>query len=199
METKIKNGFNFSEGTVTALPDSVCYNCKSLEVVITNDLVQSIGNFAFYGCQKLSRFSKSASGKVVIPSACTSIGNYAFSHNYLLGANGVEVNEGVTTIGCRVFRYLKDARNFTLPSTLLTMDSGCFTGNATYPIQIDCLTCNAVTPPEIICTLSGKTACLTENTSYCTITAIKVPAASVDAYKAADGWSQFASVISAIE
>lgn len=195
--TKV-TGLNFSAGTVTEIPDSLFYGVSALTTIIHNDKITKIGKFAFYNCTKLDRFSMSNSGKLDVPGTCSTIDNYAFSNCRALGANGVDIAEGVTTLGNRVFRYMIKMKTITLPSTLTTMSYGCFSGHASYLMDIDCITVKATTPPTIKGT-STYPASLCEDTSLCTIKSIKVPAASVDAYKAADGWSQFKSVISAIE
>ena len=85
-------------------------------------------------------------------------------------------------------------RNIELPSTLTGVSYGLFSGNSSNPMEV-AIVCKAVTPPAM--THTNKN--LAENYTYSDITSIKVPSASVDSYKAADGWKDCASVITAIE
>ena len=100
------------------------------------------------------------------------------------GAGSLEVCEGVTRIGMASFRSGTSLTSVTLPSTLTRMDEVVF---------MDCtsltsVTVNATTPPTMY---YGAF----DNTNNCPI---YVPAASVDAYKAANNWSTYASRIEAI-
>lgn len=209
--------FNINGSEITEIPDSAFYNCKAMTAFYagTGNKITRIGVSAFYGCQALATFTPSGNAnKLITPDSCTSIGGYAFSHCYPLGSAGIVINEGVKTLGERVFRYDAASVNdgssndkktdIILPSTLESMSYGCFSGNATYKMFIKSITCKATTPPTVTnIQYNDKTAsvspCLLENASYSTIEHIYVPAASVEAYKAAPVWSDFASVISAIE
>lgn len=186
---------NLKTSKVTEIPDSLFYNNKSLKTIFTNNNITSIGAYAFYGCSSLEHFNTSGSGgTLVTPNACTKIGTVCFSHCYKLAKNGATINEGLTTIGARAFRYMKVMRNIELPSTLTGVSYGLFSGNSSNPMEV-AIVCKAVTPPAM--THTNKN--LAENYTYSDITSIKVPSASVDSYKAADGWKDCASVITAIE
>ena len=74
-------------------------------------------------------------------------------------------------------------KNLTIPSSITEISSSITTLN-----ELETLTCKATTPPTINNSLTN-----TPN-----LIAIYVPAASVDAYKAASGWGDFASIIQAI-
>jgi hypothetical protein len=54
--------------SVTSIGNSAFYNCQKLTSVTIPDSVTSIGNYAFYNCPLTS---------VTIPDSVTSIGNYA--------------------------------------------------------------------------------------------------------------------------
>lgn len=86
----------------------------------------------------------------------------------------------------RLYFHFVNARglkNLTIPSSITGISSSITTLN-----ELETLTCKATTPPTISYSLTN-----TPN-----LIAIYVPAASVDAYKAASGWSNFASIILAI-
>lgn len=74
-------------------------------------------------------------------------------------------------------------KHLVLPSTITKIS------DIDYCYDLETLTIKAVQPPSI------SSSILTHNTP---LTAIYVPAQSVDAYKAASGWSSFSSIISAI-
>jgi hypothetical protein len=86
----------------------------------------------------------------------------------------------------RLYFHFVNARglkNLTIPSSITEISSSITTLN-----ELETLTCKATTPPIINNSLTN-----TPN-----LIAIYVPAASVDAYKAASGWSDFTSIIQAI-
>ena len=98
----------------------------------------------------------------------------------------VTVKEGITTIG-RFFTYSSDGlASVTFPSTLTTLGGYTFNGCN----SLTSLTVLATTPP----TLDGPLA----NPALSGLN-IYVPADSVEAYKAASYWSDYADRISAIQ
>lgn len=100
------------------------------------------------------------------------------------GAGSLEICEGVTRIGTFAFQNGSSLTSVTLPSTLTRIDEAALMGCS----SLTGITVNATTPP----TLAGAAF---SNTNNCPI---YVPAASVDTYKAASGWSTYASRIVAI-
>lgn len=141
-----------------------------------NHGVTSLGNFAFS--------SWKAAKSLALPTSLKTIGEYAFSGWSAL--TELNIPEGVTHIGSYAFMALSYCTSITLPSTILSISD-----YALYALsRLNSVTCMAVIPP----TLAG-TANFT-GSSYNVI--IKVPAGSVDAYKAAPGWSVHAARIQAI-
>jgi len=100
-----------------------------------------------------------------------------------LASNNARIPEGVENIGDYSFFGLSGITSITIPSTVNII------GYAFYNPNLESITCLAVTPPS----LSGNDAL--DNTNNCPI---YVPSESVDAYKAAYGWSNYASRIQAI-
>lgn len=166
----------------------------------------SIGNTAFYGCNNLRR---------VVFNGANSIGSNAFSFSFrnadyvdfdttnstiyqtlegcltsgstLIVGNpktGV-IPEGIETIKSKSIAGYSWLNSITLPSTVTSIQNEAITFMDTITI-----TCHATTPP-----IMGSW----QPIGYSTVTAIYVPADSVDAYKAAEGWSTFADVIEAIQ
>ena len=98
------------------------------------------------------------------------------------GAGALEICEGVTHIGRSAFQNGTSLTSATLPSTLTRIDETVFDGCS----SLTSVTVNATTPPTLYAAAFGG--------SY----PIYVPAESVDAYKAANNWSTYASRIEAI-
>ena len=134
--------------------------------------ITEIGEGAFKSCSYLEH--------VTLSPSITEIPNYCFTVTPL---KECVVPEGVTTIGLSAFEGCSSLTSLILPSTLTTVNACCFSvGHKSCVI-----TCYATTPPtadpQTFSGYSGKVA---------------VPSASVDAYKAAPGWSTVAEQIEAI-
>ena len=166
------------------------------------DCVTSIGNSAFLNCRNLA--------SIDIPSSITSIGNSAFFNCGSLAS--VNIPTGVTTIGSSTFRDCRNLTSINLPSSVTSIDSrafyqctgltSCTIGSGVTSIGdsafnkcsgLTSITVEATTPPTLV-PYRG----VYENFLYTNDCPILVPAASVDTYKAAEGWSDYASRIQAI-
>ena len=129
---------------------------------------------AFYGCSKL----KHLDFKNV-----TNLGRQCFAGTILQEA---VLNEGFKTVGIvnntnyGAFYGLRTLKYVDLPSTTTGI------GGTNFRFSPPVLVCRAITPPSLQSNNGGPTA-------------IYVPAASVDAYKAATNWSAQASKIRQIE
>lgn len=127
-------------------------------------------------------FRESSIEEITLPASIRSITN-GLQFNKCRNLNRLEVSEGTTSI--QTAQWIWEATNLRLlilPSTIsdLSTDALATHGSANTTTAI----CKAVTPPT-------KT-----NTSYYNnVAAVYVPDESVDAYKAATGWSQWASKI----
>lgn len=152
-------------------------NCYQLESVTIPSTVNSIGESAFYSCHALTSMS--------IPHGVTQIANRTFGYCYVLSS--VTIPNTVTYIGQYAFYGCKILSDITIPSSVTIIDSNAF-GFQNDSVFVN-LTVLASTPPSAdASSISG----LSPNF------AIYVPAASVDAYKAASGWSTYADKIQAI-
>ena len=181
--TTIGNGaFNSCSGlTSVTIPNSVTiiggdafYYCSSISNVRIGSGVTTIGNGAFNSCSGLT--------SVTIPDSVTSIGNYAF--NGCSSLSSVTIGSGVTTIGNGAFNYCRGLTSVTIPDSVTSIGIEAF-DNCT---SLTSVTVNAITPPNL-----GDS--VFSNTNDCPI---YVPAASVDAYKAASEWRGYASRIQPI-
>jgi hypothetical protein len=124
----------------------------------------------------------SASGNVTLPAGLIAIGDRAFHGCVNLDLTSLPA--GITSIGSFAFFDCTGLTQMTLPTSLTSIGNGAFSNCTSLAI----VTCLPETPPIIDYLFYYDTPAI-----------IKVPAGSVAAYKAASGWSQYASRISAIE
>lgn len=120
---------------------------------------------------------------VVIPNTVTKIGSSAFDSLY--GATRITLPSGLTEIEIYSFYWCNDLLSIDIPSGVTSIGDFAFQMCQ----KLTSITCNAPTPPTL-----GYEAL--DNTNNCPI---YVPSGSVEAYKAAEGWSTYASRIQAIQ
>ena len=135
--------------------------------------VVGIKESAFQECNKLT--------SIVLPNTVTEIGNSAFF--YCTQLLSVTLSNSLEEIGYDAFYGCGNLTSMDLPASIrwigLHAIGGC--------TSMTSLTCRAITPPSLGLSESDyQESGLQE---------IKVPQASVDAYKSAWGWSQFADII----
>ena len=183
--------------SVTSIGRSAFDGCTSLTSVTIPDSVTSIGNYAFRGYKSLT--------SVTIPSSVTSISQWAFG--VCTDLTSVAIPDSVTSIGGGAFYGCSDLKSVTVPNSVTKIYDNAFEGcsglksvtigsgitHIGYAAFADCsrlasFTCLAETPPSF-----DQTALLNTNNSQ-----IYVPSESVDAYKEASGWIEYASRIQAI-
>ena len=162
---------NITTIDTSAFAGSMCEN------VIIPETVTLIGNGAF---------SSANIGTMILPGSVTRVSGMAFSD--VRGVNGVapviKLNEGLAVIEQYAFNGSGIAGEIEIPSTVTEIGESCFGFT-----DITTVICKPTTPPVL-----GTEAF----PSYTAGFTIKVPAASVAAYKAADGWKDYASYIVAI-
>ena len=121
---------------------------------------------------------------IKLPQGVTGIGNKSFTAFTAL--KSVVLPDGLTSIESYAFLYCSALTSITLPASLTSIGFRAFR----YCTSLKTVTCLAATPPGL-----G-----TEDFANCdALTAIQVPAASVDDYKAAQYWNYYADKIKAIE
>jgi len=125
-----------------------------------------------------------ASGSVTLPEGITSIGSSAFSD--CTGLTQIILPNGLTEIGFNGFLSCTGLTEITLPVGLTVIGSQSFL----YCSNLTLIICHATTPPSASGNLPFG---IGQSLQF------KVPAGSVEAYKAAYGWSQHAYWISALE
>ena len=192
-------------GGVTANP---LYYAKNLylnnelvkELVIPSDITE-IKSYAFYKCSSLT--------SVTIPDSVTSIGYRAFY--YCSSLTSVTIPDSVITIGDGAFLGCSSLTSVTIPDGVTTIESGVFYGCSSltsvtigdsvttigYQAFYDCSSltsvyCKAVTPPTAVSYDYGDWYTFDKNASG---RKIYVPTGSVEAYKSANYWKDYANAI----
>ena len=133
--------------------------------------VISIGSFAFSGCSLIS---------VTIPNSVTSIGNFAFSSCRSLV--NVTIPDSVTSIEEYAFYGCSSLSSVTIGNSVTSIAFRAFYGCS----GLTRVYSKSITPPVV-----GSNM-LDNNVSG---RKIYVPSQSIDAYKAADGWKEYADWI----
>ena len=182
-------------------------NCFGLGEIILSSSVTSIGTGAFANCNHLS--------SIEIPKSVTSIGQNPFSGCYNLesisvdpgnlnydsrdncnaiintqtgelitGCNNTNIPSSVTEIGDAAFSDCRGLTSIEIPKSVTSIGNYAFF----YCGSLTSITVLAATPPTL-----GSNAFM--GTGDCPI---YVPAASLEAYKAAENWSDYADRIQAI-
>lgn len=129
--------------------------------------VVGIKEKAFLSCSKLT--------SVVMPNTITSIGSGAFQSCSVLESvvlsDKLESIESMTFFGCGQLKSIE------IPATVKWIARGAFT-------SLTSVVCHSSRPPFLMGGFEG-----------CPIQEIKVPQASVEAYRASDGWKEYADKI----
>ena len=215
------NSVYISKG-ITSVGDFAFAYCQNLSLVYMPDTITSIGNNAFSRCYYLTSITIPDSVTTIgdwVFSECPSLqeitGKFASDDNRCLvvdgrlvafapvGTSTCNIPQGVTTIGPGVFMGCSDLVSVTIPEGVTSIGLSAFNrctsleevtlpsttvGNYAfyYCTSVAGFYCKATTPPSVgTQALNGQTSARR----------IYVPTASVDAYKAAEGWSSFASTI----
>lgn len=197
--------------SATFIGEGAFFQNSSLENVILSDNIETIEANAFYQCTSLSiditgKLSKIKTlkggvfyqtqiyGDVIMSSLESIITTYYLPKDFqqtkinrildlgMLASfpNGFEVGY----IG--VFAYCDALTTIIIPSTLTNFERSTFYGDTALEVVV----CKAATPPKVYASTFKST-----NSTF----QIFVPAASVEAYKTADVWIDFAARIKAIE
>ena len=178
------------DGIVTNIGDQAFYNIARLTGITLPEDLESIGNSAFDGCNKLTDINLEDCSKLKTIGVQSFYGAGSKSES---GAFSLVLPEGLESIGGSAFNSAKIS-SVTLPSTLTAIGNNGFYNC----LNLASITSKASVPPTL-----GEYAFYYINSSYerfplASIEAIYVPEASVTAYKNADGWKEFSDKIMAI-
>ena len=173
--TNISNlAFAYNQLTSVNIPNSVTsigqstFAYNQLTSVNIPNSVTSIGDLTFH---------KNNLTSVNIPNSVTSIGTQAFAYNQLTSVN---IPNSVTSIGRQAF-FNNNLTSITIPKSVTSIGDIAFHKN-----NLTSVTIHAVNPPTIDGSIFGHDSSSLK---------IYVPAQSVNAYKTAEGWKDYADKI----
>ena len=158
--------------SVTSMGNNVFEYCSNLTNISLSSSITSIGECVFKDCVNLTSIS--------IPNGVTSINWLAF--NGCSSLINVEIPEGVTLIGDSAFKGCKKMTSITLPKSVTSIAYGAFQ-NCWSLVSVYC---KSIVPPK------GRYYMFDNNASG---RKIYVPQESVEAYKTADYWENYADAI----
>ena len=140
------------ESGVTSIGSSAFWGCSSLISITIPDGVTNIGNSAFSGCSRLS--------SITIPEGVTSIGLHAF---YKCGnLSSITIPDGVTSIGERTFYNCSSLSSITIPDSVTSIGWGAF---------YSCSSLSSITIPEGVTSIGGDAFAYCSNLSSIDLTA----------------------------
>lgn len=155
---------------ITKISKEAFFQCDGLTSVTIPSTVSELGGSVFASCDNLRNVS--------LPNSITDIPNSTFNDCSSLA--NIIIPNSVTRIGSSAFYYC-NLSSINIPSGVTLMGDEVFARNS----GMTSVTVNAITPPTL-----GSNAF--DYTNNCPI---YVPCESVEAYKAASGWSSYASRI----
>ena len=177
--------------SVTSIGEGAFRDCYHLTSVTIPNSVKSIGNYAFAGCWGLT--------SVTIPNGVTHIGDWAFSA--CRGLTSITIPNSLTSINEWSFYGCASLTSVIIPNNVTSIGVGAFG---------DCSSLTSITLPNSVISIGGQAfmncnltivnSLITEpfdifenafsqNTVY--NATLKVPAGTVDKYKATNGWNIF--------
>ena len=182
---------------ITSIDGSSFYSCYSLASITMPNSITSIKESTFYSCYSLT--------SITIPDSVTNIGNSIFNSCYSLAS--ITIPNGITSVGDSAFHNCRSLASITIPNGITSIDGLSF---------YSCYSLASITIPNGITSVGDSafkncrgvvfydfTACTTvptlaSTTAFTGIPAdckIRVPAALVNAWKAATNWATYADHI----
>ena len=158
--------------SITTIGYNAFYNCSSLTSVNIPDSVTTIGASTFASCSSLT--------SLTIGGSVTTIERSAF--NGCSSLTSITIPESVTTIREYAFSNCSSLTSVTIPDSVTRIYSSAFAGCS----SLTSVYCKAVTPP------AGGSNMFGDNASG---RKIYVPMQSVEVYKSASYWSDYADAI----
>ena len=137
-------------------------------------------NYYAFGATIVSNTYSNGKGVITFVGDVTEIGSSSFSDCSSL--TSVTIGDSVTTIGNHAFAFCSRLTSVTIPDSVITIGNDAFHSCS----SLISVYCKAVTPPAL-----GDYVFYFNGSGR----KIYVPTESVDAYKSATRWSEYASVI----
>ena len=173
--------------SVTSIGSSAFSGCSSLTSVTIPNSVTSIGDWAFSGCTGLTSLSVEA-GNTVYDSRnnCNAIIETS-TNTLIVGCQNTTIPNSVTSIGVGAFHVCSSLTSVTIPNSVTSIGDWAFYGCT----GLTSVTIEADTPPTIgfYCFYSYVDY---YNNDFPLNISIYVPCGSLDTYKTAEGWSDYA-------
>jgi len=160
-------------GNVTSIAEYFFNDCNKLKSITIPESVKSIGENAFYGCSSLT--------SIAIPESVTSISQGTFYDCSSLAS--VKIPENVARIDSFAFFACSSLMSITIPRNVTSMGDGVFFGCSEL-VSLTCLSENVPVIGKLVFDYVPQSAA----TLY-------VPASALEAYKAADQWKEFGTII----
>lgn len=147
----------------------------SLESIVIPDEVEIIDKFAFAWCPYLKTATVGKSVKVLSERV----------FHVMPSLEEVILPEGLEELGEYAISFADEMKSISLPSTLTTFGDGALVGN-----PFEEITANMVTPPAV-----PETLFTTSSNDIYGDCELRVPEGSVEAYKQAEVWRNFYSIV----
>ena len=191
--------------SVTYIGDNAFAYCNSLTSVTIPNSVTSIGNGAFEFCSGLT--------SITIPSSVTSIGVSSFS--YCSGLTSITISNSVTSIGNNAFEGCSGLTSVTIPNIVTYIGDyafkNCGLTSVTIPNSVTYIGSQTFTNCDELIDVYCMAEILKDNSwweeeglytapsafegSYPQVMTLHVPAASIEAYRSIEPWSQFKTIV----
>ena len=184
------NEFEFFTG-LTVMPNKM-FNQSSITSLTCPKTMVYFGYLGAKDCDYLTYIKFSPSQTGVVGNNTGYVAGDSWAGEPLRGGSvltTVIIPEGITVLPSSFLRSCPVVNNVVFPSTLTSMESSNFTDSPLIKSATGVMTFKSITPPTL-------TAPLFQYSSMSGL--IKVPAASVNAYKTATNWSAYASRIVSI-
>ena len=177
--TEFKGKFASEDGRCLIIDKTInSFAPAGLSEYTIPDNVTTIGESAFSSCSSITR--------VTIGDSVTTIGGSAFSGCSSL--TRITIGDSVTTIGGSAFSGCSSLTRITIPDRVTAIGDRAFS----YCSSLTSVYCKAITPPATILCNYGTWYAFYGNSSE---RKIYVPMESVEAYKSAEYWSDYADDI----
>ena len=182
----------FIPNSVVNIGEAAFFSCSSLSLIVIPNNVASIGSSAFEHCVNLA--------SITIPNSVTSIGERAFllctsltsiivpnsvtsiSNRMFYGCeklSSISMPDKITSIGSEAFYLCENLSSFTIPNGVISIGESAFSW---------CTSLLSVTNLNFVPVSVANNVFFMVDQSACTL---KVPIASVSAYKNANVWKEF--------